>query len=96
MDRERVKLKRLPTHLTGQLLILLHEFLVLLVDSQHLADPIGSRLGLGHKTRGQGGCPGWTSKGKGYVEWWSVRKPQTITNTSESHTPYINSQSVLG
>lgn len=33
-------------HLTGQLLILLHQLLILLVDSQNLADTIGCRLGL--------------------------------------------------
>lgn len=33
-------------HLTSQLLILLHQPLVLLVDSQDLADTVGSRLGL--------------------------------------------------
>lgn len=34
------------SHLAGQLLVLLHQFLVLLVDGQHLADTVGSCLGL--------------------------------------------------
>lgn len=34
------------SHLTGQLLVLLHQFLVLLVDGQHFADTVGSSLGL--------------------------------------------------
>lgn len=34
------------SHLTGQLLVLLHQFLVLLVDGQHFADTVGSCLSL--------------------------------------------------
>lgn len=34
------------SHLTGQLLVLLHQFLVLLVDGQHLADAVGGCLSL--------------------------------------------------
>lgn len=34
------------SHLAGQLLVLLHQFLVLLVDGQHLADTVGSCLSL--------------------------------------------------
>lgn len=34
------------SHLAGQLLVLLHQLLVLLVDGQHLADTVGSCLGL--------------------------------------------------
>lgn len=34
------------SHLAGQLLVLLHQFLVLLVDGQHFADTVGSCLGL--------------------------------------------------
>lgn len=34
------------SHLAGQLLILLHQLLILLVDGQHLADTIGSCLSL--------------------------------------------------
>ena len=34
------------THVAGQLLVVLHELLVLLVDGQHLADAIGCCLGL--------------------------------------------------
>lgn len=34
------------SHLAGQLLVLLHQFLVLLVDRQHLADAVSSRLSL--------------------------------------------------
>lgn len=33
-------------HITGQSLIVLHQLLVLLVDRQHFADPVGRRLGL--------------------------------------------------
>lgn len=33
-------------YLTGQSLILLHQFLILLVDGQHLADTVGSGLSL--------------------------------------------------
>lgn len=39
------------SHLAGQLLILLHQFLILLVDGQHLADTVGSRLSLGERER---------------------------------------------
>lgn len=34
------------SHLAGQLLVLLHQLLVLLVDGQHLADTVGSCLSL--------------------------------------------------
>lgn len=34
------------SHLTGQLLVLLHQLLILLVDGQHLADTVGSCLSL--------------------------------------------------
>lgn len=33
-------------YLTGQSLIFLHHFLILLVDTEHLTDPVGSRLCL--------------------------------------------------
>lgn len=33
-------------YLTGQSLILLHHFLILLVYTEHLTDPVGSRLCL--------------------------------------------------
>jgi len=33
-------------HITGQLLIVLHQLLILLVHSQHLADPVGRCLCL--------------------------------------------------
>lgn len=36
-------------HLTGQLLVLLHQFLILLVDGQHFADTVGSCLSLKEK-----------------------------------------------
>lgn len=36
----------LVSHLAGQLLILLHQLLILLVDGQHLADTVGSSLSL--------------------------------------------------
>ena len=36
-------------YLTGQSLILLHHFLILLVDTQHLTDPVSSRLCLRRK-----------------------------------------------
>lgn len=34
------------THITGQFLVVLHQVLVLLVDSQHFADTIGGCLSL--------------------------------------------------
>lgn len=34
------------SHLTSQLLVLLHQFLVLLVDGQHFTDTVSSRLSL--------------------------------------------------
>lgn len=37
---------KLIDYLTGQPLILLHHFLILLVDTEYLADPVGSRLCL--------------------------------------------------
>lgn len=33
-------------HIAGQFLIVLHQLLVLLVDRQHFADPVGRRLSL--------------------------------------------------
>lgn len=39
-------------HITGQLLIVLHQLLVLLVDRQHLADPVRRRLRLEDGRRG--------------------------------------------
>lgn len=33
-------------HITGKSFIVLHQLLVLLVDRQHFADPVGRRLGL--------------------------------------------------
>lgn len=33
-------------HIAGQPFIVLHQLLVLLVDRQHFADPVGRRLGL--------------------------------------------------
>lgn len=33
-------------HITGQFFIVLHQLLVLLVDRQHFADPVGRRLSL--------------------------------------------------
>lgn len=41
----------IPRYLTGQLLILLHQFLILLIDSKHFADPVGSCLGLEKEQR---------------------------------------------
>lgn len=38
------------THITGQLLVVLHHLLILLVDSQHFADAIGGCLGLSEST----------------------------------------------
>lgn len=40
-------------HITGQLLIVLHQLLILLVDSQHLADPVGRRLCLDDEGEGR-------------------------------------------
>lgn len=40
------------THITGQLLIVFHELLILLVDGQHLADTIGCCLRLATRQRG--------------------------------------------
>lgn len=41
-------------HITGQFLIVLHQLLILLVDRQHLADPVGCRLRLhGEDERGE-------------------------------------------
>lgn len=40
-------------HITGQLLIVLHQLLILLVDSQHLADPVGRRLCLDGEAQGR-------------------------------------------
>lgn len=37
---------QIKLYLTGQSLILLHHFLILLVDTKHLTDPVGSRLCL--------------------------------------------------
>lgn len=34
------------SHIAGELLILLHQLLVLLIHGQHLADPVGGCLGL--------------------------------------------------
>ncbi len=36
-------------YLTGQSLILFHHFLILLVHTEHLTDPVGSRLCLREK-----------------------------------------------
>ena len=38
------------THVAGQPLIIFHQVLILLVDGQHLADPVGSGLSLGRGT----------------------------------------------
>lgn len=35
------------THIAGQPLVIFHQVLILLIDSQHLADPVGSSLSLG-------------------------------------------------
>ncbi len=40
-------------HITGQPLIVLHQLLILLVDSQHLADPVGRRLCLDDEDEGR-------------------------------------------
>lgn len=40
-------------HITGQLLIVLHQLLILLVDSQHLADPVGRCLCLDDEGEGR-------------------------------------------
>ena len=40
------------THIAGQLLVVFHELLILLVDGQHLADAIGGCLGLATRQRG--------------------------------------------
>lgn len=37
---------QMKDYLTGQSLILLHHFLILLVNTEHLTDPVGSRLCL--------------------------------------------------
>ena len=39
------------THIAGQLLVVFHELLILLVDGQHLADAIGCCLGLATRQR---------------------------------------------
>lgn len=44
------------THVAGQLLVVLHQVLILLVDSQHLADPIGGSFSL--EGSAQSGLPG--------------------------------------
>lgn len=40
------------THIAGQLFVVFHEALILLVDGQHLADAIGGCLGLATRQRG--------------------------------------------
>lgn len=46
------------THVTGQTLVVLHQVLILLVDSQDLADAVGSRLRLAQGgTQAHQGCP---------------------------------------
>lgn len=45
------------THITGQLLIVLHELLIFLVDGQYLADAIGCCLRLAVRQRGSGQSP---------------------------------------
>lgn len=44
--RNTVCLGESVSHLTSQLLVLLHQFLVFLVDGQHFTDTVGSRLSL--------------------------------------------------
>lgn len=45
-NRRMLHLVAAVSHLTSQLLVLLHQFLVLLVDGQHFTDTVSSRLGL--------------------------------------------------
>lgn len=45
-NRRMLYLVAAVPHLTSQLLVLLHQFLVLLVDGQHFTDTISSRLSL--------------------------------------------------
>lgn len=40
-------------HITGQPLIVLHQLLIFLVDSQHFADPVGRRLRLDDEDEGR-------------------------------------------
>lgn len=44
--RRMVRLGASVSHLTSQLLVLLHQFLVFLVDGQHFTDTVSSRLSL--------------------------------------------------
>lgn len=44
--RRMLYLTSAVSHLTSQLLVLLHQFLVLLVDGQHFTDTVSSRLSL--------------------------------------------------
>lgn len=50
----QVKEKAGLAHITGQLLIVLHQLLVLLVDGQNFADPVGRRLRLEDAAGGKG------------------------------------------
>lgn len=45
-NRRMLYLVAAVPHLTSQLLVLLHQFLVLLVDGQHFTDTVSSRLSL--------------------------------------------------
>lgn len=45
-NRRMLYLVAAVSHLTSQLLVLLHQFFVLLVDGQHFTDTVSSRLSL--------------------------------------------------
>lgn len=45
------------TYVAGQSLVIFHQVFILLIDSQHLADPVGCCLSLGQGKHTQSGLP---------------------------------------
>ena len=85
------------THITGQLLVVLHELLVLLVDGQHLADAVGCCLGLARQRgwwsasqqweRLAHACANKVSSHPCSITWWKAA-PKTLNSQDPYHPLY--------
>ena len=85
------------THITGQLLVVLHELLVLLVDGQHLADAVGCCLGLARqrgwwsasqqRERLAHACANKVSSHPCSITWWKAA-PKTLNSQAPHHPLY--------
>lgn len=65
-------------HITGQFLIVLHQLLVLLVDRQHFADPVGRRLRLDGEGGGERESVRPQRRSLAHVELWVQEELESL------------------